>query len=422
MSGRPKRKAVTDTEVRAKKLRGETDLTDGLRWVNIADNYNGRSGGDEDSPVIALISATLEGSSKVAGFDIDFTVIKTASGRTFATGSNDWVFWDDKVPGRLRELHKDGYRVVFFTNQAGIEKKKVTPESFKNKIEDIIKKLEIPVLVFASTGTNNYRKPYTAMWDHFLDNYNGGVKVDKSESIYVGDAAGRKKGWAKDKPKDFSCSDRMFAANIGVKFSTPEEFFLNEPPAPFEWRSLDPRSFLQANTPIPKDKDKTTYAIKKQEVVIMVGAPASGKSTFRKRYLEPHGYVAVNRDTMGTVEKCLKVAKEALTAGKSVVADNTNSSVDARAKFIKLAQEKGVPCRCFWLQTPLELAHHLNLFRQNQTNGEVRRIPDVGYNMFKKNFEEPQASEGFTGGIVKIDFKPRFDSKADEELFKQWTV
>lgn len=39
----------------------------------------------------------------------------------------------------------------------------------------------------------------------------------------------------------------------------------------------------------------------------MVGQPASGKSTFRKRYLEPNGYVAVNRDTMGTMEKCLKV-------------------------------------------------------------------------------------------------------------------
>lgn len=42
-------------------------------------------------------------------------------------------------------------------------------------------------------------------------------------------------------------------------------------------------------------------------MIIMVGAPATGKSTFRKRYLEPHGYVAVNRDTMGTVAKCVKV-------------------------------------------------------------------------------------------------------------------
>ena len=37
----------------------------------------------------------------------------------------------------------------------------------------------------------------------------------------VGDAAGRKA------PKDFSDSDRKFAQNIGVKFHTPEEYFLH---------------------------------------------------------------------------------------------------------------------------------------------------------------------------------------------------
>ena len=43
-------------------------------------------------------------------------------------------------------------------------------------------------------------------------------------------------------------------------------------------------------------------------MVVMVGCPASGKSTIRKKFLEPHGYVAVNRDTLGTAEKCLKVS------------------------------------------------------------------------------------------------------------------
>ena len=43
------------------------------------------------------------------------------------------------------------------------------------------------------------------------------------------------------------------------------------------------------------------------EMVVMVGCPASGKSTFRKRYFEPNGYVVVNRDTMGTMQKCVKV-------------------------------------------------------------------------------------------------------------------
>ena len=54
---------------------------------------------------------------------------------------------------------------------------------------------------------------------------NGDVAVDIDSSFYCGDAAGRKKPNGK---KDFSCSDRLFAINVGVKFLTPEERFLGK--------------------------------------------------------------------------------------------------------------------------------------------------------------------------------------------------
>ncbi|KAL3869457.1 hypothetical protein ACJMK2_042138 [Sinanodonta woodiana] len=405
-----KRKAVEDTERKAKRARGETDLSDNLRWSDVGDLIKGVC------PLITLTSTTLEGRSKVAGFDIDFTVIKTASGRKFATGASDWEWWSECVPVKLQQLHKDGYRVVFFTNQAGIEKMKVKPEEVKVKIEDIIQKLNIPVLAFICTGNNHYRKPSTQMWEYFEDECNNGVKVNRLNSLYVGDAAGRSKDWAPGKPKDFSCSDRMFASNLNIKFYTPEEFFLEEPQAKFQWGCVDPSTYL---TKAPKPS-VTSYNSKTTEIIIMVGPPASGKSTFRKRYLEPHGYVVINRDTLGTMDKCIKAAKDALSRRSSVVVDNTNPSADARSSFLKLGKEIGVPCRCFVMTTPLELAKHLNLVRQNQTNGEVRRIPDVGYNVYKKNYQEPSKSEGFSE-IVKIDFCPKFDSEKHEVLFKQRT-
>lgn len=406
---RPKRKAATDSEVKAKRARGETDLEGDLKWAQFGDVIKGVC------PLLKLTSNTLPGASKIAGFDIDFTVIRTASGRKFATGSNDWEFWDDCVASKLQELHHNGYRVIFFTNQAGIEKLKVTPEEFTKKTEAIIKEAGIPIYCYACTGTNHFRKPSTMMWEHFVEHDNKGVKPDISQCFYVGDAAGRAKDWSPGKPKDFSCSDRMFAANIGIDFFTPEEFFLKESPAPFVWRSLDPQSVLSVSA-----KPKSHYHSEKQEMVVICGCPASGKSTFRRRYFEKHGYLAVNRDTMGTMEKCVKAARDAVKNGKSVVSDNTNPSVAARKDFIDIAKQAGIPCRCFIMKTPLELAHHLNLVRQNQTKGEVRRIPDVGYNVYKKNFEAPSKTEGFSD-IIEVDFVPQFDSKSDERLFKQWT-
>ena len=40
-----------------------------------------------------------------------------------------------------------------------------------------------------------------------------------------------------------------------------------------------------------------------------MGPPASGKSSFCENHLVPHGYVRVNRDTLGTAAKCMKVSK-----------------------------------------------------------------------------------------------------------------
>ena len=56
--------------------------------------------------------------------------------------------------------------------------------------------------VFLAIEDDEYRKPGTKMWT-LLENHNDGVKIDKLESFYCGDAAGRKDG----KHKDFSDSD-----------------------------------------------------------------------------------------------------------------------------------------------------------------------------------------------------------------------
>ena len=154
--------------------------------------------------------------------------------------------------------------------------------------------------------------------------------------------------------------------------------------------------------------------------MLLVGRPASGKSTLTRRHFIPNGYTQVNRDTLGTKEKCLKVAAEALKNNKSVIVDNTNPKKEDRKAYIDLANKSKVPIRCIHLKVSSELSYHLNMFRQNVTKGDQRRVPDVAYRTFDKYFEEPKASEGFSE-VTVLDFVPKFDSKDEEELFKQWT-
>lgn len=76
-----KRKAAMEAATKAKRARGETDLSDGLRWSHHGEVSKGVC------PLMVLTSPSLLGSEKVVGFDIDFTVIKTASGKKFAQGN-----------------------------------------------------------------------------------------------------------------------------------------------------------------------------------------------------------------------------------------------------------------------------------------------------------------------------------------------
>ena len=94
---------------------------------------------------------------------------------------------------------------------------------------------------------------------------------------------------------------RNFAANVGIKFKTPEEFFLHDAALPFI-RDFEPSIFL--DMPSEASLDASPPAIEKRnplDIVIFCGSPASGKSTFYRKHLQPLGYERVNQDTLKTV-------------------------------------------------------------------------------------------------------------------------
>uniref|UniRef100_A0A9J8BE69 Polynucleotide kinase 3'-phosphatase n=1 Tax=Cyprinus carpio carpio TaxID=630221 RepID=A0A9J8BE69_CYPCA len=314
--------------------------------------------------LLLFTAAGVPDSSKIAGFDIDGCIITTKSGKVFPTSPDDWRILFPEIQPRLASLLKKGYKVVFFTNQMGISRGKLRPEVFKSKVEDILQTLQLPVQVFASTAPGIYRKPVIGMWEHLCE---------------------------------------KFAINIGLQFHTPEEYFLGWKPAQFSLPEFDPRKLdSKGHLYDPPDASLTST---KQEVIVAVGFPGSGKSTFFQTHIIPQGYAYVNRDILGSWQQCVSACERALKEGRSVAVDNTNPDPESRKRYIDVSQSAGVPCRCFNFTASLGQAKHNNrVFRSS----------------LQKKFVEPSLSEGFSE-ILQINFVPSFSEKRSEFLFRQFS-
>jgi bifunctional polynucleotide phosphatase/kinase len=283
------------------------------------------------------------------------------------------------------------YQVVVFTNQGGLtlhaDPKSKAPKAqlnrvpaFKQKCSVVLSHLNIPIRLYAATANDSYRKPRPGMWMEMKDDYGlTDEDIDHEKSIFVGDAGGRA-AEIKGKvaiPKDFSCSDRNLAHNIGIPFQTPEEFFLQEAPRGFS------RDFDLAHFPFLDENGSSAPFDKKnkQDIVLFVGPPGAGKSTFYWRHLKPLGYERVNQDQLKSKDNCFKAAIAFLKEGESIAIgmspfftsedvgsqlisiDNTNPDPDIRARWIDLAKKHKVPIRCVWFKTPLQICEHNDVVR-----------------------------------------------------------
>nr|KYP42774.1 hypothetical protein KK1_035804 [Cajanus cajan] len=169
----------------------------------------------------------LHDSSKIAAFDFDGCLAKTAVNRV---GANAWSLMHSSIPDKLQSLYNDGYKLVIFTNESNIErwknKRQVAVDSKIGRLNQFIEKVKVPVQVFIACGLGKsgkaqeddlFRKPKPGMWYLMEQHFNSGIAIDIDQSFYVGDAAGRE--------SDHSDADIKFAEAIGLKFYVPEEYF-----------------------------------------------------------------------------------------------------------------------------------------------------------------------------------------------------
>jgi len=224
----------------------------------------------------------------IAAFDLDWTLTYNEK-HLFPKEADDIKLFPNRR-SILEDMIKHGYTLVIFTNQYA--KSKNEKQKKIDRITNFIKELKLPIYVYIATEKDNYRKPDIGMWNFFTRDIN--VK----KVIFVGDALGR--------PQDFSDSDILFAKNFNIEADiySPEEFF--------------------KKSTVPKFNAE-------KELVIFVGMPGSGKSTYYNKYLKDHTHI--EQDKIGSRTKMLKELNKAFKTGNSIVIDSTNPKQEDREEY-----------------------------------------------------------------------------------------
>lgn len=170
------------------------------------------------------------------------------------------------------------------------------------------------------------------------------------------------------------------------------------------------------------------------EVVLIIGLPATGKSTLAQQFVAD-GFDRLNRDESGgTLASLASALDHRMAAGASRwVLDNTYASRRSRAVVIEAARRRGVPVRCVWLTTSLDDAQvnavHRILERhpgalgpedlRRARRGDVAAFGPSVLHRYAREFEPPDLSEGFSR-VEQAAFVRRRDSHAVNRALIVW--
>ena len=129
------------------------------------------------------------------------------------------------------------------------------------------------------------------------------------------------------------------------------------------------------------------------ELIIFVGLQGSGKTTYYHEHFAAT-HVHISKDLMPNVRnreaRQMMQVEEALTAGRSVVVDNTNPTRESRAALIAAGKRHGARV----IAIDFEAHVPTSIMRNRQREGKAR-VPDVAIFMTKKKLVAPAAEEGF---------------------------
>ena len=129
------------------------------------------------------------------------------------------------------------------------------------------------------------------------------------------------------------------------------------------------------------------------EVVVLVGLPGAGKSTFARARFPAHDYISKDAFPPGARNKQTRqdaALRAALRAGRPALVDNTNVTVADRAAIIAIAREFGARVVGYYFDVPIREA-----IARNETREGRAKVPKVAIFTSAKRLVPPSLAEGF---------------------------
>jgi len=356
---------------------------------------------------------------KIFGFDLDYTLVRPISNRKFSRDENDWRFMFNSsadIITKLNDIAKDKRNIIFILTNQNFKDTSKSFNKCKRVYLSLIEKVKnINMIMFGATLDDFNRKPRIGS----LKFLNTLVKFDNSDMIYVGDACGRE--------SDFSDTDYKFAINAGCSFNTPEEFFLET-----KEQLTPPRNLFQSSN--LEDIDELCNNIfklfndlcKKVKVIVMIGAPASGKSYLSNLLIQKksnNGSI-INQDTLKTFNKCKKEFINQITINNFVIIDNTNRDKATRNNWVNVFNKYSntIEYKFIYLKTNKEKSLHCLAYRNYK---QLTNMSKIAITMFYSKLEHPDNTE-LNNNLIVIDnfvdrFRPHMNISDYKEFCMHWT-
>ncbi|KAJ3162136.1 hypothetical protein HDU86_005834 [Geranomyces michiganensis] len=148
----------------------------------------------------------------------------------------------------------------------------------------------------------------------------------------------------------------------------------------------------------PVVEPNTTLALtgsipRRAQLVVCCGLPGSGKSFFSQQLAEKAGYVRISQDDSGSKSACEAEFAAAWKAGKRIVVDRCNPTVDARAEWLAMAFYPR-DALCGFFNLPRDVCVQRADARPSHPTIAQGRARNVVAS-FAKNLVPPTVAEGF---------------------------